>query len=172
MAHDLPDGVRRVLFPVRRPGALVICWFWRYEGLGALAVILGALHLDRTLGFGATLSALFAVGAVLLLSRTMRRWTHGRLRAIWVQHRLRVGFVEAGLFATTGRIPWLLWTRPQGSGERSYALLPAGVTVARVAAGSPVLAGAAWADEVRVRPYEGRTHLIVIDVLRTDRSAP
>lgn len=158
--------------PPRGPGALETCWNWRYELGGGLGALIGPVQVDHLVGTGVSLNGLLLAAAVLLVSPGARRRVLGRLRAVWVQHRLRVGFADAGLFSPLGHRPRLLWTRPTGTGERSWVWLPAGLTAARMACAADTLAAAAWAERVRVTTPPGRTHVVVLDIDRTPGRIP
>jgi hypothetical protein len=166
------DGFDERCSTARTPGGLETCWNWRYELAGIVGSLLGPVHLDHAFGAGTTLGVVVTSGAVVVLSRTARRLVGRRLRVVWVQHRLRVGFVDAGLVSRLGYRPRLVWTRPSGDGERSWVWLPAGVAVAQVRSVSPVLAEATRAVTVEASPVPGHRHLVVLDVHRIPRRHP
>lgn len=163
---DLPERMRRVLFPVQRPSAATLAWNWRWE-LGVLIGLpVAVLELARIVGLDALLAVLSLAVGILVITPNVRRRVRAQPRIVVAQHRLRVGFVESGLHSAQGRLPFLLWTSPDGPGERVWLWLPAGVTVACVEAACPVLAVAACAHEVRARRHERYAHLVELHVLR------
>jgi hypothetical protein len=156
---------------VRRPGPVELTWNWRWE-LGALAVLAVTCGLVAS-AFGlsglaaAAGAALAASAATLLLWPSARRWCTARAWCVITPHRVRAGCMNAWVQTRSGKLPFILATRPTAYGEQVRLWLRAGLTAADLEAARGVLAAACWATEVRVVPSPNRAHLVTLEVIRT-----
>lgn len=145
--------------------ALLVPWRWRYElALGCgLPVLFNMISL---VAHPAAAAAVFAAAAgVGVVSPAVRRWVVERAQGVVIQHRLRVGFVQAGIAGRGGRYPTILYTHLRSPRFiRVSVWCPAGVDAADFVAARTVLASACWAPAVEVvqRPRAAVVDLIVV----------
>ena len=156
--------------PGRRATLLGYLWWWRYE-LGIVAGLVSALIvLVRALGTGPTvLGTLVTIGVCCCWPPTRHAVVTSAWRII-TPHRLRAGFVQARIHSRSGRLPTILRTTRQPSGERVRLWCPAGIVVADLRSARDILAAACWAADIRVSGDAGHAHLLTLYVIR--RAAP
>jgi hypothetical protein len=161
----LVADLERVLTPrARRPSLPTAAWRWRYE-IGLAAATAGAmtalLHvLGMEWGIIAT-SILFGVFGP--------PWPEPLAGWAWcviTQHRLRVGFRQARICTTRGKLPAILRTRRTESGERVLVRCPAGTSAEDIESARTALRVACWSADVTVTRDEQRSHRVWIDVIR------
>lgn len=149
----------------RRRNPALVFWRWRWEGGAFLGVPYG---LDALAG--ATHPAVSAVVGVSAVA-TGLGWRPARLfltehaRCVVVQHRLRVGMVQAGIWSYSGWLPAILWTSPVDRGVRVVLHCPAGVDVHAFRQNREQLAGACWAADVEVARHPRRANVVVLLVV-------
>ncbi len=161
-AHDFLRnfGPRR-----RRPNPVLALWRWRWEagvflglpwGLDALA---GATHPAVSAAVGVSAAATAAAW------RPARFFLTEHARCIMVQHRLRVGMVQAGIWSHSGWLPAVLWAKPVARGARVLLWCPAGVDVFAFLHNREQLAAACWAADVEVARHPQRANVVVLLVV-------
>jgi hypothetical protein len=155
---------------VARANVAVAAWRWRYELLATvgLAATWITLWVTAAAIVTAGLAAALAITASLPAGRrllTARAW------CIMTPHRVRVGCTQAWIHSRGGKIPAVLLTRRQPFGERVYLWCRAGTSVEDLSSARGLLAGACWADDVRVARHPRYAHLVTVDVIRR-RSRP
>jgi hypothetical protein len=168
---SLIASLETALRPVRRPGPAELTWNWRRE-LGILAALAAAAGFIASsvglLGLAVTAGAgLAASAATLLCCPSARHWVIARAWCLITPHRVRAGCASAWVQTRSGRLPFVLATKPTACGERVRLWLFAGLTAADLEAASGVLAGACWAAQVRVVPSARHAHLVTLEVIRT-----
>src|SRR5262245_30365963 len=157
---DLNDLLR----PGPRISVLGVGWRWRYElalAAGLLALVGALLY---ALGGGWTVICLSALAGVVTPP-----WPEPVITAAWrivTPHRLRSGFVQAGIHSTRGRVPCVLRTTSEPCGERVRVWCPAGTSAEDLRSARALLRAACWAADVRIMADEHRRHLVTIDVIR------
>ena len=165
---ELESAIR----PRRRTTLLGYAWWWRYELGIVLAATVTALLLVHS--FGAVRAALgisATISAYALWPPARRTWVIIAWHII-TPHRLRVGFVQARIHSRNGRLPTILRTSHQPSGERARLWCPTGVSVADLRSARDVLAAACWAADIRVIADPRHAHLATINVIRRPAQRP
>jgi hypothetical protein len=155
-----------LLRPARRATVFGVAWWWRYEIGLLIGVSLGLTLLIRAEGVWwavATVSAI--IGAFGPWPPTHRAFLAAAWRII-TPHRLRVGFVEARIHSTNGRLPTILRTTQEPFGERVRIWCPAGTCVEDFRAAVSILRAACWAADIRVLSDSRRAHRVTLDVIR------
>ncbi|MFI0484672.1 hypothetical protein [Actinomadura sp. 9N215] len=146
---------------------LRVLWWWAPEiGLTLLAGygwVLLATHLPL-IGRILILAVLVGVPAAVPFIRT-------RVKAIaWcviTRHRLRVCFNEFIITNRSGTLPLILWARPVRTGERVWAWLRPGLSLADLQTRLDKIAVTCWAASVTVEAASDRNAALVrIDVKR------
>ena len=150
--------------PDRRFNPLPIPWRWRYELLVGVGVTAGLRGLAEAVGPAATVCVAVVAVVGCVAWRPARRFFAARIRCVVVQHRLRVGMIEAAILSWRGRLPMILRTTPTPRGVRVVVWCPAGVDVAAFHAGRGLLAAACWASEVYVDRHRRWAQLVVVIV--------
>ena len=154
--------------PVSRANPIVAAYRWRYELAGpallsAEWIALGWAWAAATAGLAAALIGVTAC------SREGRRFLWARVWCIVTPHRVRVGCAQAWIHSRNGKIPVVLLTRPQPSGERVYLWCRAGTTADDLAAERERMTAACWAQDIDVHPHPRYAHLVALDVIRRDQ---
>lgn len=154
-------GMRRLLPPPRRrPSLLAVALRWRIELL-----LIGAIAgLWQLVGPAALGWAAVAVIVAAVLVRPVRRALRGLLQATVAAHRVRSGLVQAGVAGRSGRLPWIVASRPRGDAVLVSLWLPAGTAVDDLRAAIPVLATACGAAGVEVMQRSSRQDRAVLAV--------
>ncbi len=134
-------GLEFGLGTVARANLAVAAWRWRYEllGMASLAVIW------TTLGIGD--AAAITAGLVALLGGTAslpagRRFLAAHAWCIVTPHRIRVGCAQAWIHSRDGKMPAVLLTRRQPSGERVYLWCRAGTSAEDLSSARGLVAAA------------------------------
>lgn len=162
----LADQLVRELGAGRRPGPLLVLWRWRWE----LGLVAGAAALAHAVRPEFLLPAAGVAVALGLAVPPLRRLVTARFWCVATQHLLRAGLREADVRSWSRRMPAIVWTSARRHGERVWLTCPPGVDVARVASASSELAAACWATEVVVRAHARYANVVVVEVVRRDRS--
>lgn len=163
------NGVRGPDQPVSRPRHIpwpsTVIWRWRWE-LGTLAgvVLLGWVSWMTT-GVWILVIVPIVVSSLALI-RPCHVLLSRRGAAVAVQHRIRIGCSETGLYGPDGELPAVLWTKVVPHGERIYLRMPAAVTVEQFRAVRQRLAGVCRARSVRVARHQTSDQLVVLDIVR------
>lgn len=149
----------------RRPNPLIIVWRWRRE----LTLLVGLPWVLHELAVAT--SPLVAALPVVAVAATCGVWPPARrrlvayLRAVAMEHRLRVGMVQAGIVSYGGWIPATLITRCRPRGVRITVWCPAGVTVEDFQEARSTLAAACWAADVEVTNHQRHAHIVVVQIV-------
>lgn len=165
-----PDAWTVISEPVIPPtrvwlGALVRA---RAE-LAALFVLVTALVVLRSwLSWPAVGAVLVLVLAVVLAIPPTRHALLHRGQAVMTRHQLRATLVESRCWNASGRVPWLLWSRPSPVGETVWLLLPPGLAPADVIEEADSIASGCWARTARVTAARSNTALVRVEVFRRD----
>lgn len=154
------------LRPVRRPGAVVLLWRWRWELTAGVGVPAAVLAGGFELSWAWPLAALGMVGGVFTAVPAARRWLIAHVRCVITEHRIRTGCAQAWIQTRYGRLPIILLTCPQPYGERAYIWCPAGITAEYFEEARDILSSACWASDVRVTSSIRHSHIVVLDVIR------
>lgn len=157
---DLNDLLR----PGPRISVLGAGWRWRYELALAAALVAVVGSLLYAVGGEWTVICLSALAGVITPP-----WPEPVIAAAWrifTPHRLRSGFVQAGIHSTRGRVPLVLRTTSEPFGERVRVWCPAGTSAEDLRSARALLRAACWAADVRITSDEHRRHLVTIDVMR------
>jgi hypothetical protein len=166
-------GLEFGLGTVARANLAVAAWRWRYEllGIAGMAVIWTALGIGDATAITAGLVALLGGTASLPAGR---RSLSARAWCIVTPHRIRVGCAQAWIHSRDGKIPAVLLTRRQPSGERVYLWCRAGTSAEDLCSARGLVAAACWADDVQVSRHPRYAHLVTVDVIRRrgSRSGP
>jgi hypothetical protein len=164
-AHQLAER-ETPLRPYRRASIIGAFWWWRCELGIAGSLIVGMYVLTSVVGTGqAVMGLALAAGLVGPWPTTHRAVTASAWRII-TPHRLRVGFVQAGIQDWNGRLPTILHTTQQPFGERVLVWCQAGASAADFWSARDILTAACWASAIRVTRDKGHTNLVTIDVIR------
>jgi hypothetical protein len=151
--------------PVRVAG---FCWRSRAE-LTALAAYLATyLWLDSHLPTWGVWVTLLAIPALLALLPPVRRFAHTRVMCVITRHRMRSCLRQVHASNRDGHLPWFLWTRPTGVGERVRLWMRPGVAARDIEHAADYLAAACYAREVRVAVSRKVAALVTVDVIRRD----
>jgi len=162
---EIDELGRRFVPRRRKPNLLLVIWRWRYE----LALGLGVPY-----GLGVLADNMYpiaAVGLALAVGVGCGWWPPGRrvvaegMRVVLVQHRLRVGMVQANIVSWSGRLPAILLSGPRPRGVRVLLWCPAGVDVHAFHANRSLLAAACWAADVEIARHPTRSQLVVLLVV-------
>ena len=164
--RQLADWPAPLQPPHRRASVFGLAWWWRYEFGLALGLTIGGYALASAIGPGQVVLGV-AITAALVgpWPATHRAVTASAWRII-TPHRLRVGFVQAGIQDWNGRLPIILHTTQQPFGERALIWCQAGASAADFRSARTILAAACWATAIKVTRDEGHTNLVTIDVVR------
>jgi hypothetical protein len=149
----------------RRVNPLLALWRWRWEGLTFLGVPYGLDVLADVTHPAVSAVVGVSVAGTALGWRPARLFLTEHVRGVVVQHRLRVGMVQAGIWSWSGWLPAILWTAPVDRGIRVVLWLPAGVDVVAFEANREQLAAATWAADVEVARHPTRANVVVLLVV-------
>lgn len=149
----------------RRSNPLLALWRWRWEGTAFLGVPYGLDVLAEATHPVVSVVVGVSAAATGLGWRPARTFLTERVRAVVVQHRLRVGMVQAGIWSWSGWLPAILRAAPVDRGIRVVLWLPAGVDVLAFEANREQLAAAAWAADVEVARHPTRANIVVLLVV-------
>jgi hypothetical protein len=105
---------------------------------------------------------------VLLVIPPSRRVVESRMWAVADRHRVRACLVETRTMTPSGKLPYLVWSRPSPIGERLQVWLPAGLSRNDLDVNTEALAAACFAAEARVEVNEKWSHLVVLTIVRRD----
>jgi hypothetical protein len=144
-----------------------LLWRWRWELLLAASATLAVIDGIRTVGPFWTLTMALMAGDILA------EWPAGREAVVasawWLitPHRLRIGCAEAGIYGRRGRIPFILSTAAEPSGERVRLWCPAGTCAEDLEGARALLRAACWAADIRVQRHPRYAHLVTLHVIRS-----
>jgi hypothetical protein len=163
--------VRRFFPPLRRrPRPVVVAARWWFE-LGIVALLgavswsaVGLLGGPGAVALGLGTAATLGVAAAKV--EPVREWLVGVVQRMIVPHRLRLGFVRAGVLTRDGRLPAIVRSQCRVDQARFWVRLPSGLLVEDLAAAGPVLAGSCGATEVVVVRDGPRQDRAVVVVMR------
>lgn len=164
----MSDGELRRIFPPprRRPNPFVVGGRWWFE-LGVVgAAVLGVKSAVDLVGPGASWSLGVLVLVGLCASAPVRKALSALGQRFVVPHRVRVGFVQAGVSNRDGRLPMIVRSRCRRDQARLWLWLPAGVLVDDIEAARPVIATSCGAAEVVVLPNPRRYDRALLIVVR------
>lgn len=150
----------------RRPNPLLVLWRWRHPVVLAAGVPLGFGALAQATDPVAAAVVALSAGACGLWWPPARRLVVGRTWCVIVEHRLRVGMVQADIISWSGWLPAILWTRPAPRGVRVTLWCPAGVDVQDFEQSRSLLAAACWAADVEVARHPRWAHVVVLLVVK------
>jgi hypothetical protein len=129
------------------------CWLWSQITLIWAAVVLAA-----------ALTATFS-------EPHSRRFVNRRFWCVLARHRFHRLCWESRLHTRSGRLPWVLWTRPTKVGERLHVWCLAGLSAEDFTKHTGELAAACFARDARVTRNTRWSHIVTIDVIRRDTLA-
>jgi len=152
---------------VSRANPVVAAWRWRYE-LAAVATLAAAWMALDPAAAAAFTGGLAAALALTCCFARGRRYLAARAWCIVTAHRVRTGCVQAWIHSRYGKLPVILWTRSQPSGERVYLWCRAGISAADLSSASRLLAAACMAKDVQVSQHARYAHLMALDVIRRE----
>lgn len=149
----LPILVSLAILRWRRELAIAVGLIWGLQALAAATHPVAA-------------AAISLVGLVGMFGwRPGRLFVAERALAIMIEHRLRVGMLEAGILSWSGRLPASIATKPVTRGVRVLVWCPAGVDVTSFLANRELLAAACWASGVEVTRHPRRAQLVSVLVV-------
>jgi hypothetical protein len=154
----------------RRPNLLLLVLLtatrWRRELVLAVGVP-WSLHVLAVATHPIAAAAMALVGLVgMFWWEPGRAFVKERAHAVLLEHRLRVGMVEAGIVSWSGRwLPAVLTSRPVTRGVRLTVWCQAGVDVTAFLANRELLAAACWASGIEVARHPRRAQLVTILVV-------
>jgi len=151
--------------PIRLAGW---CWRTRYE-LALIAGYLGAYrYLDTLMPTWGVLFTLASILLAILVIGPVRRFTHARVMCVVTRHRMRSCLRQVRAMNHDGHLPWFLWTRPTGVGERVRLWMRPGLAGRDIENVADHIAAACFAREARVTVSRRRAALVTVDVIRRD----
>ena len=160
-------GFEYAIGTVARANALAAAWRWRYE----LAAAAGLATMWAILG--TTVAAALAAGLATVLTLAActargRRFLLARWWCIVTPHRVRTGCAQTWIHSRYGKIPIVLLTRRQPSGERVYLWCRAGTSAADFRSARKAFAAACWAKDVQVHRHARYAHMVALDIIRRE----
>lgn len=160
-------GLEYAVGTVAGANPIVAAWRWRYElaGLACLAATWTSLGAPVAAGLTAGLAATLAITACFPRGR---RFLAARAWCIVTPHRVRTGCAQAWIHTRYGKLPVILLTRCQPSGERVYLWCRAGTSALDFTSARNLLAAACWAMDVQVSQHARHAHLVALDVIRRE----
>ncbi len=167
---DVDDFYRRYGPWRRRVNPVLVIGRWRRELALAVMIPYGLHHLAvATHPVAAAAIAIVALVG-MFASEPGRMFVKERAHAVLVEHRLRVGMVEARILSWAGWLPAIMWSKPVTRGVRVHLWCPAGVDVTAFLANRELLAAACWASDVEVARHRRWAQVVVLlIVLRNKR---
>lgn len=159
-------GAQFAFTPVARPNLIVIAWRWRHELATAAGLPVSAVLLAHVIGTPAIfMSFLILAGAVAILPPA-RRLATAWAWCVITPHRIRTGCAQAWIHSREGKIPIILLTRPEPSGERVQLWCRAGTSIEDFYPARRLLAAACWAHDLQFARSERYAPLVTIHVIR------
>jgi hypothetical protein len=98
----------------------------------------------------------------------VRRFVHTRVMCVITRHRMRSCLRQVHASNRDGHLPWFLWTRPSGVGERVRLWMRPGIAARDIEHAADHLAASCFAREVRVSVSRKVAALVTVDVIRRD----
>lgn len=169
--HSTKSGaVELFIHPERSLPVRVAGWLWRSRvELTALTVCITTyLWLDAYLPMWGVWATLLGIMALIALTPPLRRFTHTRLMCVITRHRMRSCLNQVRAYNHDGHLPWFLWTRPTGVGERVRLWMRPGIAARDIEAAADHLAASCYAREVRVAVSRKVAAMVTVDVIRRD----
>lgn len=162
---DLISELQRDLRPVAPPSAIALLWRWRWEVLTFLGIPAGLAALMIKFGWiwGVAFIGISVVASVWPASQ---HWLIAHAHCIITAHRVRTGCAQAWIQTRSGKLPVILLTRPQPSGEQAYIWCRAGICAEDFEAARDILRAACWATDVHVTAHPRYSHIVILDVIR------
>ena len=160
------------LFVTMHRSAIGTAWRWRTElvTLASLAAFFCWLWSQlRTPVLAGIVLAAF-LGLVFALPWP-RRFIVRRFWCVLSRHRFHRMCFEGRLHTRTGRVPPVLWARPNKVGERLTIWLRAGLSAEEFEKHTGELRAACYAREARVTRNTSWSQLVTIDIIRRDTLA-
>jgi hypothetical protein len=154
-----PRRMKQPNFPQR-------LYYWRYEILAVTLLPYALVNLVLWLGPLWSAVAFCLVSAPFCL-RSVRSRFRARIRAIRVQHRLRLAFAAARIYTKDGRRPMILWARPVYGDIVVSLFCPPGIGFEQIHASRNVLAAACAVPEVYVDRHPRYAALITLTLAPT-----
>lgn len=143
-------------------------WWWRFEGVAVLALLLARDGLASYVGpTGGTVAVLALAGAVLAWPAS-RRWIVGRAWCSIARRRLIACLRETRTTTRAGELPTVVRTRRTVVGERITLWCRLGQSAEQISQRADALRSAVWCREVRVTRDVRRAQLVHVDVVRRD----
>lgn len=163
-------AVELIIHPEQSAPVRVAGWLWRSRAeLTALAAYLAAyLTLDEHLPTWAVWLTLAALPVLIALVPPARRFVHTRVMCVLTRHRMRSCLWQVRATNHDGHLPWFLWTRPTGVGERVRLWMRPGIAARDIEHAADHLAASCFAREVRVAVSRKVAALVTVDVIRRD----
>lgn len=163
-------AVELFIHPERALPVRVAGWLWRSRAeLTAFAVYLATyLTLDAYLPTWAVWATLLVVPVLIALIPPARRFCHTRVMCVLTRHRMRSCLWQVRATNHDGHLPWFLWTRPTGVGERVRLWMRPGIAARDIEHAADHLAASCYAREVRVAVSRKVAALVTVDVIRRD----
>ena len=158
--------LRRALVIAAAPNLLVAAWRWRYEITLILGLPAGLAAAIISFGAVPTIVAVIVIALTIVCWPAARQFAVDRAWCIITPHRVRVGCAEGLIYSRRGKIPVLLWTSRQASGERVLLWCRAGTSVDDFVSAHAILVAACWAHDVAIFFDIHRRHLVTLDVIR------
>ncbi|HEY0717439.1 MAG TPA: hypothetical protein VGD68_07460 [Streptosporangiaceae bacterium] len=167
-SRRLLSQLHAALTPVRRPNILILLWRWRYE-LALLTGLPAAVSvLIHAIGAASTVVASTALICPVALWEPARRLAVAQAWCIITPHRVRTGCAQAWIHSRSGKIPVVLFTRPQPYGESVLLWCRAGTSPRDFFPARPLLTAACWARDVGITPDERHAQLVTLHIIRRD----
>lgn len=161
----VPTDLRR-LISVAPPSLVLAAWRWRYEIALVSGLTAGLAAAVSSFGGVPTIIVVIVVALTILCWPPARRLATDRAWCIITPHRVRVGCVEGLIYSSRGKIPVILWTSHQASGERVSLYCRAGTTADDFVSARTVLATACWAQDIAIFIDPRHTQLVILNVIR------
>lgn len=163
-------AVELFIHPERSTPVMVAGWVWRWRAeLTTVAACLAVyLTLDAHLPSWGVWLTIVALVAVIVLVGPVRRFVHTRVMCVVTRHRLRSCLWQVRATNHDGHLPWFLWTRPTGVGERVRLWMRPGIAARDIEHAADHLAASCYAREVRVAVSRKVAALVTVDVIRRD----
>lgn len=156
--------------PEQSMPVLVAGWFWRtrYELVLVVGYLAAYLWLDTLMPTWGVVSILVSVLVVVVVIGPVRRFVHARVMCVVTRHRMRSCLVQVRAMNHDGHLPWFIWTRPTGVGERVRLWMRPGLAGRDIENAADHIAAACFAREARVTVSRRRAALVTVDVVRRD----
>jgi hypothetical protein len=165
---DYLRELQRDLQSVKRPNAIVVLWRWRWEVMLFLGLPAELTLLAIRLGWVWMLVAIAALMVTFVGWPGARYWLIAHVRCIITEHRVRAGCAQAWIQSRYGKLPSILLTTPEPFGERVYIWCWAGITLEDFEEARNILRSVCWASDVRVTSSPRYSHIVILDVVRTE----